>query len=218
MGTPEAATRGSAPFGVFSLLPELRRERRLFGEAYFASLMLHVLGLCTPLFFGAVLDKVVVHHASSTLLVLTIGIVLALAFDALIGLTHDYLLVHANPRIDMRVAARVFGHTLSLPLPFFARNQAGALIRDIQQDQAVRGFLTNSLFFSLTELTALLVLLPLLFSFSPVLTSSCSASRSPSRSPPPRSRAPSAAGSMPTTPRRGRARRCWWRRCTASRR
>lgn len=170
MAQPDAAPDRRPAFGVFSLLPDLARHRRIFGEAYVASLLLHILGLCTPLFFGAVIDKVVVHQAHSTLLVLTIGIVLALAFDAAIGLTHDYLLLHANPKIDMRTSARVFGHALSLPLQFFAANQTGALIRDLQQDQAVRTFLTNSLFFALTELTALAVLLPLLLSFSPALT------------------------------------------------
>ncbi|MDO9708001.1 peptidase domain-containing ABC transporter [Paracraurococcus lichenis] len=167
MGQPQGAGRG---FGLRSFLPDLLQHRRLFAEAYLSALLLHVLGMVTPLFFGAVLDKVVVHHAESTLLVLTIGVVLAIGFDAAIGLVHDTLLLHANPKIDVATAARVFRHALSLPLPFFVRHQAGALVRDLQQDQAVRGFLTQGLFFSFTELAALLVLLPLLLSFSPALT------------------------------------------------
>jgi subfamily B ATP-binding cassette protein HlyB/CyaB len=156
--------------GVLSLLPEVLRHRRLFAEAYAASIFLHLIGLCIPLFFGAVLDKVVVHQAQASLVVLTIAVVVAILFDAAFNLVHDYLLAHANPKIDMRTASAVFAHAMSLPLRFFGRNQAGALIRDMQQDQVVRGFLTNSLFFSFTELAALLILLPVLLSFSATLT------------------------------------------------
>jgi subfamily B ATP-binding cassette protein HlyB/CyaB len=170
MPTPQDGDHSRSAFGVFSLLPDLGRERRSFGEAYLASLLIHLLGLVTPLVFGAVLDKVVVHQAETTLLALTIGAVLAILFDAAIGLVHDALLINANPKIDMRVSARVMGHALSLPLPFFARHQAGALVRDMQQDVAVRTFLTNNLFFSLTELTALAVLLPVLLATSAALT------------------------------------------------
>ncbi len=162
--------RQGAGFGVFSLLPEVLRHRRVFAEAYAASIFLHLIGLCIPHFFGAVLDKVVVHQAQASLVVLTIAVVLAIAFDAAFNLVHDYLLLHVNPKLDMRTASAVFAHAMSLPLRFFGRNQAGALIRDMQQDQVVRGFLTNSLFFSFTELTALLILLPVLLSFSPALT------------------------------------------------
>jgi ABC-type multidrug transport system fused ATPase/permease subunit len=156
--------------GVFFLLPEMLRHHRLFAEAYVASIFLHLIGLCIPLFVGAVLDKVIVHQAQASLIVLTVAVVLAIVFDAAFNLFHDYLLAHANPKLDMRTASHVFAHAMSLPLRFFGRNQAGALIRDMQQDQVVRGFLTNSLFFSFTELAALLILLPVLLSFSPVLT------------------------------------------------
>jgi ATP-binding cassette subfamily B protein len=156
--------------GVFFLLPELLRQRRVFAEAYLASIFLHLIGLCIPLFVGAVLDKVIVHQAQASLIVLTVAVVMAIVFDAAFNLFHDYLLAHANPKLDMRTASGVFAHAMSLPLRFFGRNQAGALIRDMQQDQVVRGFLTNSLFFSFTELAALLILLPVLLSFSPALT------------------------------------------------
>jgi ABC-type bacteriocin/lantibiotic exporter with double-glycine peptidase domain len=136
---------------------------------------MHALGLVTPLVFGAVLDKVVVHQARSPLLALAVAALLAILFDAAIGLAHDRLLLHANPKTDMRLAARIFRHALSLTLPFFTLQQAGSPARDMQQDQSVRGLLTNNLFFALTELTALV----LAFSLAS-------------------------------------ARRCWWRRCTAS--
>ncbi len=170
MAHQAAGASAQGRFGLWALLPEIGRQKKLFADAYVASLLLHVVGLASPLFFQAVLDKVVVHGAKSTLIVLGIGVVCAIVLDAAISLAHSYLLLHANPKIDLKVSARVFRRALSLPLAFFERGQTGSLVRDMQQDRSVRDFFTGSLFFCVTELTALAVLLPLLFSYSASLT------------------------------------------------
>src|ERR1051326_5336009 len=155
MFNSDRVDRAKKPQSIFTFMPELFRHKRIFFDAYVASILLHIIGLTTPLFFQAVIDKVIVHNARSTLITLSVGIVLAIIFDACFSLAHDCLLLHANPKIDMQVTARVFRHALSLPLPFFEKHQAGSLVRDMQQDQSVRRFLTEGLFYCLTELTAL---------------------------------------------------------------
>jgi ATP-binding cassette, subfamily B, bacterial HlyB/CyaB len=157
------------PFRLTSFLSEILRHRRVFTEVYILTLVISLIGLITPLFFQVVIDKVTVHQSYSTLLVLGVGVIAAIGFESLFLLIHDYLLLDANQKIDLRISSKVFRQLLSLPVTFFENREAGALTRDVQQDGSARDFLTGRLFFSLTQLTALAVFLPLLFAYNAIL-------------------------------------------------
>jgi subfamily B ATP-binding cassette protein HlyB/CyaB len=160
----------AAKFRIWSFFPEVAGNLGLFVKAYLASVALGLIGLATPLFFQAVIDKAVLRNAYSTLIALGIGILIAVIFDGLFSLLHDYLVLHANPKIEIRLAGLVFKKLLSLPISFFEGYQAGSLSRDIQQVRVIRDFMTGRLFFAITELTALIVFVPVLFCYSPGLT------------------------------------------------
>ena len=116
------------------------------------------------------IDKVLVNSAIQTLQVLTIGICIALIFDALLGYLRSYLLLHATSKIDIRVATRTFGHLLKLPMNFFEQSTAGVLTKHMQQTGQIREFLTGRLFLTLLDSTALLIFLPVLLFYSVKLT------------------------------------------------
>ena len=158
------------PFGLRWFIPELLRNRRTLADVALAVLVLHVIALSTPIFFQIVIDKVLSNETYSTLTVLSIGIVIALIFDAVLTYIRGWLLLHATAKIDIRVATRTFRHLLSLPIGFFDRTAAGVLNKHMQQSEKIREFLTGKLFMSLLESTALLVFLPILFFYSPQLT------------------------------------------------
>jgi ATP-binding cassette subfamily B protein len=153
-------------FGLAWFMPELLRERRLFGEVGLAALFLCLLGLAVPVFFQIVIDKVLVHQSYATLQVLLVGVLLALAFDAVFAFLRRYLLIHATNRVDMRVATRTFAHLLKLPIDFFERMPAGVVVRHMQQAARVREFLTGRLFLTLLDSMTLVVFLPILFLYS----------------------------------------------------
>src|SRR5690606_32905409 len=113
------------PFGVLWFFPELLRQRRLLLDVALAVVFLYGIGLATPIFFQIVIDKVLVHQTYTTLTVLSIGIVLALLFDAAFTFLRRYLLLYATNRIEIRVATRTFRHLLSLPVGFFESAPAG---------------------------------------------------------------------------------------------
>jgi ATP-binding cassette subfamily B protein len=157
-------------FGLRWFLPELRRQRRLFADVALAVLFVTLLGLAVPVFFQLVIDKVLVHQGHATLAVLAGGMVLALAFDAVLSFLRRYILLHATNRIDIRVATRTFGHLLRLPIHFFERMPAGVTVRHMQQAARVREFLTGRLFLTLLDAASLLVFIPVLWLYSPRLT------------------------------------------------
>ena len=127
------------PFGFRWFVPELIRERRLLTDVAVAAVLLYALGLVTPFFFQLVIDKVLVHESFTTLLVLTAGAAIALAFDALFSFLRRYLLLYATNKVDIRVATKTFGHLLGLPISFFEHISAGVLVKHMQQARSYSG-------------------------------------------------------------------------------
>lgn len=158
------------PFGFRWFLPEIVRQRSLLRDVAIAAIVLYGLGLATPIFFQLVIDKVLVHQSYSTLVVLTIGIGIALIFDALFTFLRRYLLLYATNKIDIRVATRTFGHLLNLPIALFEQASAGVLVKHMQQTGRIREFLTGRLFLTLLDAFSLLVFIPILLLYSVKLT------------------------------------------------
>ena len=158
------------PFGFWWFVPELLRQRHLFRDVAIAAFVLYGLGLTIPIFFQLVIDKVLVHESYATLTVLTIGIAIALGFDAIFNFLRRYLLLYASNKIDIRVATRTFGHLLNLPISLFERASAGVLIKHMQQTSRIREFLTGRLFLTLLDCVSLFVFVPILLLYSVKLT------------------------------------------------
>jgi ATP-binding cassette, subfamily B, bacterial HlyB/CyaB len=165
-----ALSDASQPFGLKWFIPEFLRQRRAFGDVVIAALTLHVLALATPIFFQLMIDRVVVHRIQATMTVLTIGIVLAIAFEAALGYARGLILLYATSKIDIRLATTVFRKMISLPVDFFERNLAGVISKHMQQDQRIREFLSGRLLFTLLDATALFVFVPILIFYSLQLT------------------------------------------------
>ena len=154
------------PFGLRWFIPEIWKQKKAFRDIALAAIVLHVLALASPIFFQLVIDKVLVHQSTSTLWVLAVGILIALIFDATFGYLRQIITVAATNKIDMRITRRSFAHLLSLPIDYFETTTAGIVVRHMQQLERIRQFLTGRLFFTALDSTALLLFLPILFTYS----------------------------------------------------
>lgn len=165
-----ALTDEAQPFGLSWFVPEVLRQGAVLRDVAAAALTMHILGLVFPLFFQIVIDKVLVHASFSTLEVLGVGIVAAIAFDGFLTYLRGYLLLHGTSKIDIRTATRTFNHMSRLPVAFFERTTAGVLSKHMQQGNAIREFLTGGLFQTLLDSSVLIVFLPILLFYSVPLT------------------------------------------------
>lgn len=163
-------TDASQPFGLRWFIPELWRQRGLFGNVVLAALAMHVLALAVPIFFQIVIDKVLVHQALSTLVVIGCGVVIAILFDAALNWLRGYFLLRASSRIDIRLARTTFRHLTALPIGFFEHAPAGIVNKHMQQGSQIREFLTGRLLMTLLDIPALIIFLPLLTYYSGRLT------------------------------------------------
>lgn len=164
-------TPASQPgFGFSFFWNEIRQMAANMSEVGLAAVAIQVLGLAMPLFFQIIIDKVVTHHAETTLHILGFGMLAAILFEAAFGWLRSYLLLYATSVIDLRLAIRTFEHLSSISLPFFEKNPAGVLIKHMQQPEKVREFLTGRLFGAMLDSISLVVVLPILLAYSWRLT------------------------------------------------
>ena len=154
------------PFGLRWFIPEILKQKAAFRDIAIAAVAMSMLGLASPIFFQLVVDKVLVHQNSSTLWVLGIGIVIATAFNSLLGFVRQQITLSATNKIDMRLTRRTFAHMLSLPIDYFETTSAGVVARLMLQVERIRHFLTGRLFFSALDFVSMLVFLPILFIYS----------------------------------------------------
>ena len=159
-------TDPNQPFGLRWFIPEILKQKAAFRDIFIAAIAMQLLALASPIFFQLVIDKVLTHQSVTTLQVLAVGIIMALVFDATFGFLRQTLTLAASNKIDMRLTRRVFAHLLSLPIDFFETTSAGVVTRHMQQLEKIRSFLTGRLFFTALDLIALLVFVPILFSYS----------------------------------------------------
>ncbi|MEM9576896.1 MAG: peptidase domain-containing ABC transporter [Pseudomonadota bacterium] len=158
------------PFDLLWFLPELWREKGAFRDVLVAAAMLVLVSLATPIFFQLVVDKVLVHQSVSTLMVLTIGVAIAILFEATFTFIRQYILLFATQKIDVRITMRAFTHLLKLPIDFFEQQSAGVLTKHMQQLDVIRQFLTGRLLVSAIDVLSLIVFLPALIFYSGKLT------------------------------------------------
>ncbi|MDP6927558.1 MAG: ABC transporter transmembrane domain-containing protein, partial [Rhodospirillales bacterium] len=116
-----------------------------------------------------VLDKVVNYQSQSTLYVIAGGVLVAYIFNGIFGYLRQYLILFATSKVDVRVNGQVFSKLLDLPLSFFQERSISDLVKTVQQTNTLRQVLTGKFFAAILDSTALVIFIPILFMYSPLL-------------------------------------------------
>lgn len=137
----EIATR---PFGLWAFVPELLRHRSVWRDVLAASAAMQLIALAIPLCTQVVIDKVVVHHAASTLIMIVAVLGLFVLFNAVLGYVRQYLMLHTGNRIDGALGTRVFDQLLRLPPRYFETRSTGTIVARLHGVETIREFLTGA--------------------------------------------------------------------------
>jgi subfamily B ATP-binding cassette protein HlyB/CyaB len=108
-----------------------------------ASFFIQLFGLVTPLFIQVIIDKVLAHHALTTLQVVAGAFMAVLLFDTIMNLMRNYLLYHTANKVDASLGAKVYRHLLSLPFRYFETRKVGNIIARVRELENLRSFMTN---------------------------------------------------------------------------
>ncbi len=170
-----AASRASlagalAKFDFSWFIPSIVRYRKLLGEVLLVSLFLQLFALVSPLFFQVVMDKVLVHRGLTTLDVLVAGLVIVVVFESLLSGLRAYVFSHTTSRMDVELGARLFRHTVQLPLAYFQARRVGDSVARIRELENIRNFLTGQALTLVLDLVFSLVFIGVMLLYSVPLT------------------------------------------------
>jgi ATP-binding cassette, subfamily B, bacterial HlyB/CyaB len=169
--TSRASLAGElAKFDFSWFVPALVKHRKLFGEVLLISLFLQLFALVSPLFFQAVMDKVLTHRGVSTLDVLVIGLLVVVIFESVLNALRTYVFSHTTSRIDVELGAKLFRHLLALPLAYFQARRTGDSVARVRELENIRSFLTGNALTLVLDLVFSLVFLGVMLLYSVPLT------------------------------------------------
>ena len=144
------------------ILPVIAPFRQVVRELLVASFVVNTLALVAPIFSMQVYDRVIGHNSMNTLVGLSLGVLLVVAFDYVLRVYRGRVLQTIAMRLDVEVGERLFEKIMLMPLKFLEGRPTSywqQLFRDVE---TIRNTLSGA--------TALLLIdLPFLFIFLGVI-------------------------------------------------
>ena len=168
----QAATGGdkAEEYGLQSYVSALWKYRKALAHVLTASLFLQVFALTTPILTQIVLDKVVVHQSTSTLMIVFVGLVLIAIFDATLQHLRTVALSHTASRLDVEFGQRIFRHLLRLPARYFDEIAVGQVAARVREIDVIRSFLTGQGMTALLDILFSLMFFIVMFAYSKTLS------------------------------------------------
>ncbi|KTE19003.1 ATP-binding protein [Sphingopyxis sp. H050] len=140
---------------------EVRKERDQYAWVMLASLLINLVAFAMPLFTMNVYDRIIPNKAASSLWVLALGAIFAIAVEYSLRLARTGLIDEVGRSIDARLSQRLLDKVLNLPLAT-QRGSTGALARRVTEYEQVRDFFASTTIVLITDILFLFVFVGLI--------------------------------------------------------
>lgn len=157
-------------FGFSWFITELKKYKSVWRDVLIASLVLQLLALATPLFTQVIIDKVIVHHSISSLIVIAIGLAILMIFYAILNWGRQCLILHTGNRVDAVLAMQLFIHLFSLPPRYFEHRPTGVITARLQGVETIREFIASAAVSLILDLPFLIIFVAMMLWYSASLT------------------------------------------------
>ncbi|OYU44492.1 MAG: type I secretion system permease/ATPase, partial [Burkholderiales bacterium PBB4] len=141
---------------------------RLYREGMIAALLINLFALALPMYSMTVYDRVIPNRAEETLWVLSIGVLLMLAFDLVLKTLRAYILDTAGKRIDVTLSANIMERVLGLRMSD-RPSSVGSFAANLRAFESVRDFVASASITTLVDLPFVLVFMLAIIWISPWL-------------------------------------------------
>lgn len=158
------------PFSLSLVAGLVFRERRMTRDLAISALILSLFALAPIMFWRLMSDKVLYYGSLNTFAVLCLGMTVVVVFETIFAYLRNFLLNVITARVDARLSEYMMDRVLRLPIDFFERTTIGEIGHDMSELTKIRNFLTGQLFGVVLDSMTLLVFLPVMIAFSPLMT------------------------------------------------
>ncbi len=139
----------------------LRYYMPIYRHVAFASVIINLIGVASPLFVMNVYDRVVPNNALETLWVLAVGIIIAYGFDFLLRTLRSYFVDVAGRNADVVLSSTLVNKVLTMRLDSRPES-TGALVNNLREFEALREFFSSSTLLACIDVPFLIIFLLLL--------------------------------------------------------
>ena len=134
----------------------------IYKDVLYASLLINLFVLASPLFTMNVYDRVVPNNAIETLWVFAIGVVIVFSIDTFLKFTRTYLLETAAKKSDIIMSSIIFEKVLDLKMQYHP-SSVGSFSSKLKDFDSIRGFLTNATMAAIIDLPFVIIFLLVIF-------------------------------------------------------
>jgi ATP-binding cassette subfamily C protein LapB len=135
---------------------------RSYGHIALAAFLTNMLALATPLFTMSVYDRVVPNGAIPSLIALSIGMGLAIAFDFLFRMVRSRMIDVTGKTVDVVLAANIFEHVMAVKMAQ-RPSSVGIIANQLRDFDSAREFFTSGSVVSATDLLFAVLFIGVLF-------------------------------------------------------
>ncbi|MEA3371004.1 MAG: type I secretion system permease/ATPase [Campylobacterota bacterium] len=140
----------------------LKLSTPIYRDVLWASFLVNIFVLATPLFTMNVYDRVIPNNAQETLMVFTIGIVFVYLLDFLLKLIRGYLLELAGKKSDIIMSSIIFEKVLDLKMAEHPPS-VGSFANNLKDFESVRSFFTTATMTAIIDLPFALIFLAVIY-------------------------------------------------------
>ena len=123
----------------------------VYKDVLYASLLINIFVLASPLFTMNVYDRVVPNNAIETLWVFAIGVTIIYIIDTFLKFTRTFLLESAAKKSDIIMSSIVFEKVLDLKMANHP-SSVGSFSSNLKDFDSIRSFLTNATMAAIIDL------------------------------------------------------------------
>lgn len=134
----------------------IAQHKYLYRDVLLTALLINFFALISPLFVMNVYDRVVPNHATDTLWVLAIGMLIAISADFLLRMMRGWFVDLAASRVDVILSASIMERVLGMKLSERPAS-VGSFAAGMQSFESVRSFISSATLLALVDLPFVLL-------------------------------------------------------------
>lgn len=137
----------------------LKPHKSVIAQSLTGAVLYTVLGLSTSIYIQKITDNVLTTGNTNLLNLLSVGMLLILLFQILIGVFQSLFMLKTGQKIDARLILGYYKHLLKLPQRFFDTMRVGEIISRVNDAVKIRSFIND------VSISLVVNMLIILFSF-----------------------------------------------------
>lgn len=128
----------------------LKLSKNIYRDVIYATVLVNLFVLASPLFTMSVYDRVIPNNATETLWVFAIGVLVVYVLDTFLKFTRAILLESAGKKSDIIMSSMIFEKVLDLKMASHPKS-VGSFASNLKDFDSIRSFLTNSTLTALVD-------------------------------------------------------------------